>query len=214
MVFGKLSIADINYLWRGTLLTLRLCLTGIGLGLILGAIFGILRANPRKTLTKMIAAAYIEFFRAVPLMLLFVVGYFGIISLGYNVSRFGAVVAAISLYTGAYIGQVVRTGIESVGRGQWEASVSLGMSYIDTLRYVILPQAVKIMIPPAIGVVIGVVKGSSLASVVGYVELVLAGRHVIQRTYAPLLVMGTIAMIYFVICYPLSILSKNLERKL
>jgi polar amino acid transport system permease protein len=214
MLFGKLGIADINYLWRGTLLTLKLCLTGIGLGLVIGAIFGILRANPRQTLTRTIAAMYIEFFRAVPLMLLFIVGYFGIISLGYDVSRFGAVVAAISLYTGAYIGQVVRAGIESVGRGQWEASISLGMSYVDTLRYVILPQAVKIMIPPAIGVIIGVVKGSSLASVVGYVELVLAGRHVIQRTYAPLLVMGTIAMIYFVICYPLSILSKNLERKL
>ncbi len=89
----------------------------------------------------------------------------------------------------------------------------MGMSYPQVLRYVILPQAVRIMIPPAIGVVIAAVKASSLASVVGYTEMLLAARHVIQRTYAPLLVMGSISVVYFIICYPLSLASKELERR-
>lgn len=213
MLFGKLGPADLNYLMKGLLLTLQLCGGGILLGLLIGVIMGILRTNHRSRILRYVAVMYIEFFRAVPLMLLFIVAYFGLVSLGYNVSRFVAVLMAFSLYNGAYIGEVVRAGIESVDHGQWEAATSIGMSYLQMLRYVILPQAIKIMIPPAIGVVIAAVKASSLASVVGYVELLLAARHVIQRTYAALLVMGSISVIYFVICYPLSIASKKLEGR-
>ena len=213
MLFGKLRPADIRYLWRGLLLTLQLCGGGILIGLLIGIVVGILRSNYRSKVLRFISTVYIEFFRAVPLMLLFIVAYFGIVSLGYNVSRFVSVLAAFSLYNGAYIGEVVRAGIESVDHGQWEAATAMGMSYPQVLRYVILPQAVRIMIPPAIGVVIAAVKASSLASVVGYTEMLLAARHVIQRTYAPLLVMGSISVVYFIICYPLSLASKELERR-
>lgn len=213
MLFGKLSPADLRYLGKGLLLTLRLCGGGILLGILIGVIMGILRTNRQSKVLRRIAVVYIELFRSVPLMLLFIVAYFGLVSLGLNVSRFVAVLAAFALYNGAYIGEVVRAGIESIGHGQWEAATSIGLSYPQILRYAILPQAVKIMIPPAIGVVIAAVKASSLASVVGYVELLLAARHVIARTYAPLLVFGLISAVYFVICYPLSILSKRLERR-
>ncbi len=213
MLFGKLGPADLRYLFKGLLLTLQLCGSGILLGLIIGFLMGIFRTNHRSKLLRLIATVYTEFFRAVPLMLLFIVAYFGMVSLGYDVSRFVAVLTAFSLYNGAYISEVVRAGIESVEHGQWEAASSIGMSYVQVLRYVILPQAIKIMIPPAIGVVIAAVKASSLASVVGYVELLLAARHVIQRTYEPLLVMGSISVFYFIICYPLSIASKRLERR-
>jgi polar amino acid transport system permease protein len=142
------------------------------------------------------------------------IAYFGLSILGLNLPRFVAVSIPLILYTGAYMGEIVRAGIEAVPRDQWEAGRSLGMMYRQLMRYVVTPVAVRVMIPPSVGVLVQLVKGTSLAYVVGYVELTRAGYIVSQSTYATMLVFTLVGAIYFGINYPLSLASQRLEGRL
>jgi polar amino acid transport system permease protein len=142
------------------------------------------------------------------------IAYFGLSILGLNLPRFVAVSIPLILYTGAYMGEIVRAGVEAVPRGQWEAGRSLGMRYHQLMRYVVAPVAVRVMIPPSVGFLVQLVKGTSLAYVVGYVELTRAGYIVSQSTYATMLVFTLVGAIYFGINYPLSFASQRLEVRL
>jgi polar amino acid transport system permease protein len=186
----------------------------ISCGLLLALVIGLMRTAKRFRFLRWPAAVYVEIFRGTPLLMQLFIAYFGLSILGLNLPRFVAVSVPLILYTGAYMGEIVRAGIEAVHRGQREAGLSLGMTHSQLLRYVVAPTAVRVMVPPTVGFLVQLVKGTSLAYVVGYVELTRAGYIVSQSTYATMLVFTLVGAIYFAICYPLSLASQRLEFRL
>ncbi|MEI7431180.1 MAG: amino acid ABC transporter permease, partial [Betaproteobacteria bacterium] len=117
-----------------------------------------------------------------------------------------------TLFTSAYLGEIWRGCVESVSKGQWEASASLALSHFEQMRYVILPQALKIAIAPTVGFSVQVVKGTAVTSIIGFVELTKTGSMLANATFKPFLVFGLVALGYFALCYPLSAFSRRLER--
>lgn len=206
----------LRLLVEGALTTLRLSLLSLLLGSIVGLAVGLMRTS-RRTWLRTLSLGYVELFRSVPLLLqLFFVYYALPLVLNVDIPPYPSAVISLSLYTGGYMADVIKSGIEAIHVGQWEAAYSLRMNYFQAFRYVILPQALRVIIPPAVGVYIGSLKDSSLASIVGYVELLGTGVSIRDSnagrgTFDVLLV---VAALYFVICYSLSLLGRYAERKL
>ena len=121
---------------------------------------------------------------------------------------------ALILWTASFLAEIWRGCVEAIPKGQWEASASLGMGRLQQMRHVILPQALRIAVPPTVGFSVQVVKGTSLTSIIGFTELAKAGQVIANATFAPFTVYGFVALIYFVLCFPLSKSSQFLERKL
>jgi polar amino acid transport system permease protein len=213
-IFIAFSYKDILFLLQGALVTIALCAMAASSGLVLALAIGLMRTAQRIRFLRWPAGIYVEIFRGTPLLMQIFIAYFGLSILGLNLPRFVAMSIPLILYTGAYMGEIVRAGIEAVPRGQREAGLSLGMTYGQLLRYIVTPTAVRVMIPPSVGFLVQLVKGTSLAYVVGYVELTRAGYIVSQSTYATMLVFTLVATIYFGICYPLSLASQRLEIRL
>ncbi len=213
-IFVAFSYKDILFLLQATWVTLALCAMAAVCGLVVALAVGMMRTARRLRFLRLPAAFYVEIFRGTPLLMQFFIAYFGLSILGIELPRFVAVSVPLILYTGAYMGEIVRAGVEAVPRGQWEAGWSLGMTYGQLMRYVVTPTAVRIMIPPSVGFLVQLVKGTSLAYVVGYVELTRAGYIVSQSTYATMLVFTLVGLIYFGINYPLSLASQRLEGRL
>ena len=157
---------------------------------------------------------YVELFQGTPLLMQLFLAFFGLGLFGIDVPAWLAAGLALILWTAAFLVEIWRGGVESVGRGQWEASASLGMGYVQQMRYVILPQAVRVAVPPTVGFSVQVVKGTALTSIIGFVELSKAGTVVTNATFEPFTVYGLVALIYFALCWPLSKSSQILERKL
>ncbi len=208
-----MSVRDLLFLAEGMLVTLKLFGVACCFGGITGFILGIMRSNHRIPFLRWIAAGYIEIFRGTPLLVMILIVFFGLGILGFDISRFWAAAVALTLYAGAYIGEIFRAGIESIRKEQWEAGASLGMKYIQTIRYVIIPQTIRVITPSFVGFLIGLVKGTALVSVIGATDLMTAARRVSHRTFMPLVSMGTAAMIYFIICYPLDRLGRKIESR-
>ena len=192
--------------------TLQISVVSIVLGSLLGALAGLMRVQPLRPV-RFLAAAYVELLRNIPLMLVLYLIYFGLGAF-FPVSPFWAAVVGLSVFEGAYVAEILRAGIESVDRGQMEAARSLGMSWLQSMRHVIVPQAVRRSLPPLTGQFVSLVKDSSLASLVSYEELMLVGRQVNSRIFSPFEVFLTIGAIYFVICLALSLLSRWQEARL
>lgn len=182
-------------------------------GGIIGLVMLVLRLTGKSALVRMVDA-YIQLFQGTPLLMQLFLLYFGIALLGIDTSEWTSAALALTLYTSAYLAEIWRGCVESIPRGQWEASRSLAMSFGQLLTHVILPQALKIAVPPTVGFLVQVVKGTALASVIGFVELTKAGSQISNVTLAPLLVYGCVAVIYFVLCFPISMYARFLERKL
>jgi polar amino acid transport system permease protein len=195
-----------------TLKTAQISLVSIVLGSVLGGVAGLLRVQPLRPL-RLAAAAYVEMLRNIPLMLVLYLIYFGMGAF-VPVSPFWAAVVGLSVFEGAYVAEIVRAGIESIDRGQAEAARSLGMSYLQSMRHVIAPQAVRRMLPPLTGQFVSLIKDSSLASLVSYEELMLVGRQINSRIFSPFEVFLTIGAVYFAICLALSLLSRWQESRL
>ena len=157
---------------------------------------------------------YVELFQGTPLLMQLFLAFFGLGLFGIDVPAWLAAGLALILWTAAFLVEIWRGGVESVVRGQWEASASLGMGYVQQMRYVILPQAVRVAVPPTVGFSVQVVKGTALTSIIGFVELSKAGTVVTNATFEPFTVYGLVALIYFALCWPLSKSSQILERKL
>jgi polar amino acid transport system permease protein len=212
-LFIAFSYKDILFLLKAALVTIGMCAVAFSCGLVVALVIGLLR-TARLPALRWTGGAYVEIFRGTPLLMQIFIAYFGLSILGINLPPFAAVSVPLILYTGAYMGEIVRAGIEAVPRGQWEAGRSLGMRYRQLMRYVVAPVAVRVMIPPSVGFLVQLVKGTSLAYVVGYVELTRAGYIVSQSTYATMLVFTLVGAIYFGINYPLSLASQRLEVRL
>jgi len=195
-----------------TLRTLQISVVSIVLGSLLGALAGLMRVQPVRPI-RFLAAAYVELLRNIPLMLVLYLIYFGLGAF-FPVSPFWAAVVGLSVFEGAYVAEIARAGIESVDRGQMEAARSLGMSWLQSMRHVIVPQAVRRSLPPLTGQFVSLVKDSSLASLVSYEELMLVGRQINSRIFSPFEVFLTIGAIYFALCLTLSLLSRWQEARL
>ncbi|TIX88741.1 amino acid ABC transporter permease [Rhizobium sp. P44RR-XXIV] len=202
---------------RGLLLatrwTILLSLVSFAGGAIVGATLLLLRIGKRKA-GRVAVKYFVELFQGTPLLMQLFLAFFGLGLVGIDVPAWLAAGAALTLWSAAFLTEIWRGCVEAVAKGQWEASASLGMGYLQQMRYVILPQALRIAVPPTVGFSVQVVKGTALTSIIGFVELSKAGTVITNATFQPFTVYGFVALIYFALCWPLSKSSQILERKL
>jgi len=200
-------------LLRAAGITLWISWLGLLLGGLLGAAVGLARTSRWRVL-RLLALLYTELFRSIPVLILMFFCYFGLpLLVGLDLSPFAAATAALMFAASSLMAEVVRAGIESVARGQWEAAFSSGMRYWQVMRHIVGPQAVRVMLPPSVGVYIATLKESSLASIIGYVELTKTALLIRETTGQSLEVLATITLLYFVINYGISLVGGALERK-
>ncbi|MCW5690781.1 MAG: amino acid ABC transporter permease [Pseudolabrys sp.] len=201
-----------NLIWA-TQWTVYLSLIAFVGGGIVGLILLFLRTSQIKWL-EIPTKLYIEFFQGTPLLMQLFLLFFGVALFGIEVSPWMAASLALTLWTSAFLTEIWRGCVEAIPKGQWEASASVALNYIEQMRYVILPQAMRIAIAPTVGFSVQVIKGTALASIIGFVELTKAGTMLNNATFRPFLVYALVALIYFCLCFPLSFLAKRLEGKL
>ena len=196
----------------GLWVTVKISLWSLVFALALGLVAGLGRvsANPAA---RNLATTYVELIRGTPLLVQIFIFYF-FIGTVLELSPFAAGVAALSVFTGAYVAEIVRAGIEAVPRGQMEAARSLGMGYATAMRWVILPQALRKALPPLAGQFISLVKDSSLVSIIAITDLTKAGREIVSSTFAPFEVWFTVALMYLALTGTLSLAVRRLERRL
>jgi polar amino acid transport system permease protein len=209
----QFSSVHIFYLIEAARWTILLSLIAFAGGAVLGLALALARVSQSKIL-RVLAAAYIQLVQGTPLLILLFLSYFGLSLAGYRLDPLVAAGLSLTFYVGAFLGEIWRGCIQAVPRTQWEASDCLGLNRFYQYVYVILPQAVRIATPPTVGFMVQVVKNTSLASIIGFVELTRAGQIVNNSTFQPFLVFLIVAAIYFAICYPLSVASRALERRL
>ena len=173
-----------------------------------------LARTARSGVMRSISATYIQIVQGTPVLIVLFLSYYGLSVLGLKLSPMVAAMLAMSIYASAYLGEIWRGCIEAVPHGQWEASEALAMTRWQQLRHVVLPQALRLALPSTVGFSVQVIKNTSITSIIGVVELTRAGQLIYNATFQPFQVFMTVALIYFVICYPLSTASKRMERKL
>lgn len=184
----------------------------VGGGLIgLAVCIGRISANPAIAWA---ARIYIEALQGTPLLMQLFLCFFGLALLGVHLPPLFAAAVALTFYTSAFLGEIWRGCVQAVPKGQWEASASLALSYGEQVRHVILPQALRIAVAPTVGFLVQVIKGTALASIIGFVELTKAGTMINNATFRSFLVYGLVAALYFALCFPLSLLSRRLEKRL
>jgi polar amino acid transport system permease protein len=159
-------------------------------------------------------ALYVQLFQGTPLLMQLFLTYFGLALLGFDTSPLLSAAACLTLYGAAYLCEIWRGCVEAVPRGQWEAAASLAMNLREQLRHVILPQAARIAVAPTVGFMVQIVKGTALTSVIGFFEVTKAGQAISNATFRPFLVYGCVALMYFALCFPLSLWSRRIERRL
>ena len=208
----QLSAHHVWYLIMAAQWTVLLSLIAFAGGALIGLPIALMRVSPNNAL-RIIASGYIQLIQGTPLLILLFLTYFGLGILGYKLAPLVAAGLALTLYAAAFLGEIWHGCIEAVPRTQWEASDCLGLDRFQQYAYVILPQAFKMAIPPTVGFMVQIVKNTSLASVVGFVELARAGQIVNNSTFEPFIIFCIVAAIYFAMCYPLSLASRFLERR-
>lgn len=179
----------------------------------LGLVLAFMRVSGNR-LANGFARAWILLFQCTPLLMLLFLVFFGLALTGYGQNAYFAVTVALSCYAGAYFGEIWRGAIEAVPQGQWQASAALGFTRVEQFRHVIVPQSMRIAIPPTVGFMVQVVKNTSLASIIGFQELTQASQFVNNLTFQPISVYLVAAAIYFILCFPLTLLSRRLEKRL
>jgi len=208
-----ISFKQFILLLRGLLVTLEISLGGMALGTVIGIVLGFLRAS-KNPIIKYGILVYVEIFRDSPLLIQLFVIYYGLpILFNIDVPAIATAFIAITLYTSGYMAEVFKSSIEAINVAQWESASSLGLPFLYTARKVILPQAFRLAVPPSVGVLIMVIKDSSLASVIGFVELTRMANIVRAQTFTTFNVYAIAALLYFVVCYALSRMGRLLERR-
>jgi polar amino acid transport system permease protein len=161
----------------------------------------------------LVVSWYVQVFQGTPLLMQLFLVYFGLALLGMDTSPLVSASICLTLYASAYLTEIWRGCVNSVPRGQWEASASLALDFAQQMRHVILPQAVRVAIAPTVGFMVQIIKGTALASVIGFVELTKAGQMISNATYQPFLAYTFVGLLYFALCYPLSRWSQRLETR-
>jgi len=204
---------EILYILLAVRWTLLLSLAAFAGGAVGGLLVALARTGKFRWL-RLAANGYIKVFQGTPLLMQLFLFFFGIALFGVEVSPWMAAWLALTFWTSAFLTEIWRGCVEAIPRGQWEASSSLALSYIEQMRYVILPQAARIAVAPTVGFSVQVIKGTALASIIGFVELTKAGTVLNNATFRPFLVYSLVALIYFCLCFPLSWCAKKLEGRL
>jgi polar amino acid transport system permease protein len=205
---GEFSFGPLMF---GLVMTFRIAAWGLVLSMIIGLVTALLRLSD-SMLARIVARGYLELIRNTPLLVQIFFLYF-VLAPVFGFSRFFAGVIALSLFEGAYASEIFRAGIVSIQKGQWEASHSLGLSTFDTYRCIILPQAVRRILPPLTSQAISLVKDSALVSIIAVYDLTMEGRAVIADTFLTFEIWFTIAFMYLVITIILSIVVNSLENR-
>ncbi|MEO1093970.1 MAG: amino acid ABC transporter permease [Cyanobacteria bacterium J06638_28] len=199
-------------LWA-TRWTLLLSVIAFVCGGIAGFLLMLMRISPFRPL-KYISWAYLEVVQGTPLLIQFLLAFFGISILGIDISPWMSATLALTTFTSAFLGDIWRGAVESIPTGQWEASRALSMNYLQQLCLVILPQSVRRSIAPTVGFLAQVIKGTSLASAIGFVELARSATNLTNVTFEPFFIYLVTAVIYFGVCFPISVASRQLEKSL
>jgi polar amino acid transport system permease protein len=212
-MMGGFTMPHLVYLVQSIWWTLVLSALAFVLGCVGG--FGVMlaRISPRRWLNRL-ALVYIELIQGIPLLILLFIVYFGLSVYGFEVPALVAAGLALMVYTSAYLGDIWRGCVEAMPKPQWEAAECLSMTRWQSLRLVIIPQAVRLALPSTVGFLVQVIKMTSLASVIGFIELTRAGQIINNSIFQPFLVFGLVGAFYFILCYPLSRWSQSMENKL
>lgn len=198
--------------WTVVLSLMAFVLGGlVGLALLLARV-----ASKRQGLAPLgyVVTAYVQLFQGTPLLMQLFLAYFGLALFGIQTSAWTAAALALTLYTSAFLTEIWRGCVDAIPRGQWYAAKAVGFGFVGELRHVILPQAGKIAIAPTVGFLVQVIKGTALASVIGFVELTKAGGMISNASFRPFLTYSCVALCYFALCFPVSLYAKRLERRL
>src|SRR5690349_1523169 len=185
-------------------------------GFLGGGIAGLAVALARTSelpLLERVTAGYIALFQGTPLLMQLFVVYYGLALIGLKLDAWLAVAIGLTLHASAYLGEIWRGSIDAVPRGQTEAAKALSLKYMSRMKDVILPQAIRISLPATVGFLVQLIKGTSLASIVGFTELTRAGNMISNQIFEPLTVFGIVGALYFLMCCPLTILGARLERR-
>lgn len=208
----QLNANHLLYLLEAAKWTLLLSLIAFVGGSLAGLPLALMRVSKIAVL-RVLASGYIQLIQGTPLLIVLFLSYFGLGILGYKLVPLVAAGLSLTFYAAAFLGEIWRGCIEAVPKTQWEASDCLGLNRFQQYAYVILPQSVRLAIPPTVGFMVQIVKNTSLASVIGFVELSRAGQIVNNSTFEPFAIFSAVAVIYFALCYPLSVAARALERK-
>jgi polar amino acid transport system permease protein len=177
--------------------------------------FALLCARVSKSAwARRVVGWYVQVFQGTPLLMQLFLAYFGLALIGIPISAWTAAAVALTLYTSAFLTEIWRGCVDAVPKGQWEAGQSLGLSFGEQLRDIIFPQALRVAIAPTVGFLVQVIKGTALASVIGFVELTKTSQMIANATFKPFVVFSCVALMYFALCFPISAYARRLERKL
>lgn len=210
--FAKLPVF-LPYLLRGALVTVEITFASLAVAIVFGLVLALLR-HARVPLLGTVASAYIELLRAVPVLTTLFIIYFGLAYAGIRLSSFAAAVTGLGMLGAAYMAEIHRAGIESVHRGQREAALSLGMTPTKAMRYVVLPQAFRVVVPPTANYAIGLLKDTAVVSTVAAPELLFAAKTLVSQTILPLQVYLLAGLVYLALSLPLARLAQHVELRL
>lgn len=203
----------VRNLLTGLQWTLLLSLVAFVCGGAMGLLMLLARISDNRCL-RVLARGYIELFQGTPLLMQLFIVFFGIALFGIDVSAWAAAAVALTLFTSAFLAEIWRGCVESIPRGQWEASASLALRRGEQLRHVVLPQALRLAVAPTVGFSVQVVKGTAVTSIIGFTELTKTGGMLANATFEPFLIYGLVSLGYFILCFPLSLGARHLERRL
>lgn len=203
----------IQFLLEGAIWTVVLSVCAFLGGGLMGLLIALLRISPIPFVRRL-AAWYIELVQGIPLLVLLFTGYFGLPAIGVPVSPLLAATISMTVWVGAYLGEFWRGSLEAVPKAQWEAAECLALTRWQRMFKVIVPQAVRNATPGTVGFMVQIIKNTSLASAVSFVDLTRAGQLINNSTFQPFVTFVAVAIIYFLLCFPLSVLSRRLERRM
>lgn len=208
-----LSVSDFTFLLLAARWTVLLSLIAFAGGAVIGLAVALMRISETRWL-RWSAVGFIRVFQGTPLLIQLFLVFFGADLLGLNLGAWLSAALGLSLNAGAFLGEIWRGSLQAVPRGQIEAARSLGLHYGPLMWRVVIPQATRIAVPPTVGFGVNLVKSTSLAAIIGFVELTRAGQQLNNATFRPFLIFGTVGLIYFVLCWPLTLAATRLERRL
>ncbi len=206
------GITDIWFILQAAQWTIALSLIAF-VGGALGGMAVALARTSDSLLAQRLATGFIQIFQGTPLLMQLFLVFFGAPVLGLDISPWVAAGIALILNTSAFLGEIWRGCIQAVPRGQWEAAEALGLHYVARMRRVILPQAARIALPPTVGYMVQVIKGTSLAAIIGFTEITRAGQIINNATFQPLIVFSVVGAVYFALCWPLSFWAARIESR-
>ncbi|MEP1768323.1 MAG: amino acid ABC transporter permease [Sulfitobacter sp.] len=207
--FGLNEVFYITFAIRYTILLSLIAFAGGAVG---GLIIALMRVSENRY-RRWVAIAFIRVFQGTPLLMQLFLAYFGLAIMGFKIDPWTAASLALILHAAAFLGEIWRGCIESVPTGQHEAARVVGLGYYSRMRYVVLPQASRIAVAPTTGFLVQLIKATSLASIIGFTELTRAGQIISNATFQPFMVISLVAVLYFILCWPLSRLASNMEHK-